>query len=72
MGVDSEAPSYLVKLRGQFVGYLASTPEGGALPTGSYLWALYDAKTLAFRAWGITEKAANLSVLGRPTPLPLR
>ncbi len=71
-GVDSDEPSYLVKLRGHFVGYLASMPEGtSGFPVGSYLWALYDAKTLALRFWGITDKDADLSELGPPTSLPL-
>lgn len=69
MDVDNEQPAYLVMTRGDFVGYAASVPQGASQPTGTYLWALYDAKTLRGVSWGLTVKPVDLAGLGSATPL---
>jgi hypothetical protein len=66
---------YLVTMKGHFTGYLASVPSGAALPVGSYLSIVVNARTFQLMDWGLSRKASSVApaslgpvrdLLGRP------
>jgi hypothetical protein len=54
-------PVFLVTMRGRFVAYDASVPSGAALPTGTYLSLVVDAKTFQELDFGLSPKAPPVS-----------
>jgi hypothetical protein len=52
---------YLVTMKGHFTAYDASVPAGAALPTGSYVSIVVNARTFRITDWGISPKAPPVS-----------
>lgn len=68
--VDTNQPVYLIKIKGDFVGEMASVPVGEDLPTGRYLYVIVDKATLQMNDWAIGNQDVDLSSLGTPSSLP--
>ncbi len=62
--VNSNEPSYLVQLQGNFTALGASVPPGAKLPTGTFLTFIVDASTGHVTVWGVSNRKADLSALG--------
>lgn len=69
--VNSNEPSYLVQLQGNFTALGASVPPGGKLPTGTFLTFIVDASTGRVTVWGVSNRRADLSALGSVIALSL-
>jgi hypothetical protein len=55
------ATVYLVTMRGQFTGYMASVPYGQPLPKGRYLSIIIYAATMKVADWGLSQPAPPVS-----------
>ena len=69
--VNSDEPSYLVQLQGNFTALGASVPSGAKLPTGTFLTFTVDASSGAVTGWGVSNREADLSALGSVIRLSL-
>jgi hypothetical protein len=68
--VNSDEPSYLVQLQGNFTALGASVPPGAKLPTGTFLTFIV-ASTGRVTVWGVSNRKADLSALGSVIALSL-
>jgi hypothetical protein len=61
--VGTDQPVFVVRLRGNFVGYEAPVPAGLAPPHGHYLEIVYDADTNQMTDWNIAALPQDLTRL---------
>jgi hypothetical protein len=55
------ATVYLITMKGQFTGYMASVPYGQPLPKGRYLSIIIYAATMKVADWGLSQPAPQVS-----------
>ena len=67
--VDTNQQVEVVELPGHFTGYLASVPQGAALPTGNMLTLTIDPSRGEVTDWSLGGKTSNLSSLGTVSTL---
>jgi hypothetical protein len=67
--VSEDGPSYVLELRGRFTLNSAPRPRGTAVPQGTVLGLVVDAKALTVTDIALTDRPAALSTLGRSVPL---
>jgi hypothetical protein len=68
-GVDSDQDVYVIRLRGNFIGYEAPVPKGMPFPRGHFLLLVYDASTNELVDWGLRAQSQDLSQFGKPLPI---
>lgn len=67
--VDSDEDVYVVQMRGQFVGNMASVPKGTQAPKGTVMTLTIDKATGELTDWSLSSKTTDLGKLGAVKPL---
>jgi hypothetical protein len=67
--VAGDDASYIIEMRGMFVGHHAHVPHGAEAPTGNTMLVVVSATTGQITDMGITDAAPDIAAAGTPTAL---